>query len=99
MSRQDWRRSRNYRIWRIIVIRRDKVCQCCGTRKRRHVHHKFSASYFPELRFDPNNGVVLCERCHIHFFHLLFKGGTRKKCTEKDFNHFIEITKHYKGLK
>jgi len=100
---KDWRNSRIYRIWKITVIRRDRVCQVCGSRKKRQAHHINSARYFPHLRFIADNGICLCYSCHFHFYHILFKGGTKKKTTKEDFVKFMEIAKHYievgKGLK
>ena len=93
----NWRHTREYRIWHATVIRRDKVCQVCGSRKRRNVHHLNSASYFPDERYDPENGICLCYICHYHF-HILYKQGYRKKCTEKDFYRFNEIIKFYKRM-
>ena len=48
--KQDWRRSRAYRIWRIAVIRRDKVCVVCQSRQHRHAHHIDSASILPRTK-------------------------------------------------
>ncbi len=87
----NWRNTRDYRIWRAIVIRRDKVCQFCGTRLSRHAHHLESGSYFPELRFIPENGICLCSNCHLVLFHSIFMGSTRKKTTKKDYDRFIRL--------
>ncbi len=61
---KNWRNTRLYRIWRMLVIRRDKVCQICGSNKKRHAHHLNHATFFPEQRFDPENGICLCLHCH-----------------------------------
>ena len=92
---KNWRNSRDWRICKVIVKRRDKVCQICGTRKSREVHHLNSARYFPEQRLDPENCIVLCTVCHRHMFHVMYKGGYRKKTTKEDFNKFKEIVTHY----
>jgi len=94
---QNWRRTRDYRIWRVKCIRRDKVCVVCGSRQNRHVHHLESGAYNPELRFDPDNGVVLCGHHHLGTFHGLYKGSTRKKTTKKDFIHFMKMIKQIKN--
>jgi hypothetical protein len=39
-------------------------CPCCNVKPVRHVHHLQSFADFPELRFDSNNAIVLCEKCH-----------------------------------
>gem|GEM_PF-5000306 len=85
-----WRHTRDYRIWRAKVIRRDKRCVLCNSIYRREAHHINSGAYFPDLRFDPENGVCLCKNCH-NAFHYLFMGSSRKKCTTKDFSRFEKL--------
>jgi len=87
---KNWRNSREYRIWRATVIRRDKVCQICGSIKKRHAHHLDHATYFPEKRFDPENGICLCDECH-KIFHTSFKRSYRQKATREDFRQFVEL--------
>ena len=88
---KDWRRTRSYRLWRVKVIRRDKVCQTCGSRLNRHAHHLNSGSYFKEERFDTENGICLCRNCHLGKFHGMFMGSSRKKTTKKDFDRFDRL--------
>jgi 5-methylcytosine-specific restriction endonuclease McrA len=95
---KNWRTTPEHRLWRIIIIRRDKVCAVCGTRKKRQAHHKNSGSYFPEERFDPENGVVLCYSCHMNF-HCNFKRSYREKCTKYDFDNFMVLCEYIKTLK
>jgi 5-methylcytosine-specific restriction endonuclease McrA len=90
-----WRKSRDYRIWRIKVIRRDKKCQICGTKKKLQAHHKNSGSYFPEQRFKLENGVTLCNHCHTNY-HTNFHRSFRAKCTEYDFQNFVTLTEYFK---
>lgn len=44
-------------------------CRRCGTpkteRKGLHAHHIRDWARHPELRFDPDNLVTLCHRCHL----------------------------------
>lgn len=94
----NWRHTKAYRLWRIFVIRRDKVCQVCGTRKGRQAHHKNSGKYFPLERFDVKNGVTLCKGCHTNF-HTNFKRSFREKCTKYDFDNFMVLVNYIKGLK
>ena len=95
---KNWRNSKEYRIWRVAVIRRDNVCQCCGSMDKRHAHHISDASNHPERRYDVENGVTLCnsrknggKACHSAY-HNDFKGGYRRKCTAKDFKRFLKLT-------
>jgi hypothetical protein len=58
-----------YRDWRFAVIKRDKyTCQECGAKRGNgnvlHVDHIKPFSLFPELRYEVNNGRVLCMECH-----------------------------------
>ena len=54
-----------YKRWRSAVYARDsRECQLCNSRKRIEAHHIKRWSDFPQLRFDPNNGVTLCKVCH-----------------------------------
>jgi len=91
----NWRNSREYRIWRAKVIRRDKRCVICGSIKNREAHHLNHASYFPDQRFDPDNGVCLCKECHTQF-HCNFKRSFRQKCTKYDFENFKQLVSYLK---
>jgi len=54
-----------YVRWRKQVYSRDgHSCQLCGSKKLLEAHHIKRWSDFPQLRFDPNNGVTLCRVCH-----------------------------------
>ncbi len=39
-------------------------CALCGERRGLHAHHVIPKSIAPELRYDINNGIALCQRCH-----------------------------------
>lgn len=57
-----------YRIWRRSVFERDDyTCQNKDCNKKGvflHPHHIKSYTYYPELRYDVNNGTTLCKNCH-----------------------------------
>jgi hypothetical protein len=57
-----------YWKWRNAVVARDgKRCQLCDknlVRTKFHVHHIKRWANFEYLRYDINNGVVLCVSCH-----------------------------------
>ena len=90
----DWRNSREYRVWRAEVIRRDKRCVICNSIKYRHAHHLNHATYFPKERFLTANGICLCRHCHMNF-HCNFKRSYRTKCTEYDFFNFIQLYRYF----
>jgi len=94
---QKWRNSSDYRKWRISVIRRDKVCQICGSRKSRNAHHMNHSTYFQEERFDVNNGVTVCAKCHRQF-HCNFKRSFRTKCTKYDWANFVCLMEYSKEI-
>ena len=58
--------------WRMAVYERDKfVCQMCGEKgKRLNCHHIKPFVSYPKLRFDVDNGVTLCEDCHMNLHGL-----------------------------
>lgn len=69
-----------YKKWHAEVLKKDNyTCQKCGKRGGRlQSHHIKEWAKFPELRFDVNNGIAVCEDCHI-----AIHGGKRKPMTRK----------------
>ncbi len=68
-ERRGIRFSKEYKRWRFDVFVRDNfTCQNknCGDNKggNLNAHHIKSFADFPELRFDVDNGITLCEDCH-----------------------------------
>lgn len=65
---QRLRQSLEYREWREAVFRRDAyTCQRCGDNRGGNLrgHHIQGWADHPALRFDVENGITLCESCHI----------------------------------
>lgn len=58
--------STEYFNWRSDVLCRDNwKCQHCGlVGDELHCHHILSYANNPLLRFDVNNGISLCKKCH-----------------------------------
>lgn len=53
------------RLWRKAVKERDGYkCIWCGSEENLEADHIKPFSYYPELRFDLNNGRTLCRDCH-----------------------------------
>lgn len=59
-------RGGSHHKWVNAVLSRDKAtCQKCGAQGiELHAHHIKSFKDHPELRFDLDNGMTLCFRCH-----------------------------------
>ena len=68
--RRDDMVSREYKEWRLSVFKRDNyTCQKCGQiGEKLNSHHIQPWIDFPDLRYDINNGVTLCVKCH-HIAH------------------------------
>lgn len=68
------RNSDEWKIWRESVFERDNyTCQKCMKRGRTlHPHHIKKRCDCPELIFDINNGITLCNSCHtkVHWKQL-----------------------------
>lgn len=65
------RESAQYDVWRREVFERDNyTCRCCGARSQTgcsvilHAHHLDSFALHEDKRFDVDNGVTLCDKCH-----------------------------------
>lgn len=84
---ENWRSDNRWTKARQRAVDRDDGrCQICGSRRGIEVHHLNSAQHFPSLRFLLRNLICLCGRCHRGFHS--WNGGTRKKCTEYDFEAY-----------
>jgi hypothetical protein len=64
-----YRASREYKEWRKAVLTRDHLeCQICGRSRNKGyrivAHHIFCFVQYPNLRFEVNNGIILCVSCH-----------------------------------
>lgn len=70
------RQSSAYKSWRAAVLKKDdyscqdcglkhkSLCECCKRPFYLHTHHIKPFATNPELRFDVNNGISLCNKCH-----------------------------------
>jgi len=51
--------------WRNEVLKRGNYkCFHCGSYNNLQAHHIKSFKFYPKLRFDVNNGIILCKSCH-----------------------------------
>ncbi len=76
------RHSFETKVWRREVFERDNwICQKCLERGGYlHCHHNINFSETKDLRFDPNNGTTLCNKCHLEFHK---KFGTQNNTYEQ----------------
>ena len=72
------RNSGKFKNWRYQVFARDNwTCQKCEIRGGKlHPHHVNSFADHIEERFDPENGITLCEDCHLKFHRQYGKSQT-----------------------
>ncbi len=74
-----------YRLWRQKVFERDHyTCFCCKqVGGSLQVHHIENFSTNIKLRFEVDNGAVLCKQCHLNFHRVYGKqNNTRKQLEE-----------------
>jgi 5-methylcytosine-specific restriction endonuclease McrA len=58
--------KRALKAWSFQIKKRDNyTCQMCCSTKKLHAHHILSKSKHPTLALILNNGITLCEACHI----------------------------------
>lgn len=63
------RMSQDYKSWRLSVLKRDNwICKKCNSKissiNHAQVHHLDSFADFPDKRYDVDNGITLCSKCH-----------------------------------
>lgn len=80
------RNSQEIRDWRFSVFLRDNfTCQKCHRKENiLNAHHIYNFSTHEHLRADINNGITLCQECHItgpESFHSIY--GTRENNLEQ----------------
>jgi 5-methylcytosine-specific restriction endonuclease McrA len=60
-----WRKSAR-RLWTLSVKRRDGFkCAHCSSTIKLHAHHVKPKAQHPDYEFDIDNGITLCESCHL----------------------------------
>ncbi len=59
------RNSKKYKLWKQEVLQRDNSSCCiCGSKDNLDTHHIKSFYKYPELRYNIDNGKILCFECH-----------------------------------
>lgn len=73
----DYRRTKQYRVWRLAVLKRDKQsCKHCGSKQNLQAHHIKPFAKYENHRYKVSNGLALCEKCH-RVEHKRMKQGDR----------------------
>lgn len=88
---EEYRKTSDYYKWRLSVWARDNfTCIKCSKKRDANTminaHHLESFKNNIDLRFDVDNGVTLCESCHIKF-HAKY---TNRNNTKEQFEEFIK---------
>ena len=75
-ERKNGRNCPENREWKKAIFDRDNdTCQKCLVRGGElEAHHILPWALFPELRFEVENGITLCETCHDRY-HFVWKYG------------------------
>lgn len=59
-------RKASFKTWAPLVKERDNfICQKCGSTENLHAHHILEWQDYPDERFNVDNGITLCSKCHI----------------------------------
>lgn len=82
-----------YKKWRKEIFLRDcYTCQKCGKRGGDlEVDHILPWTFFPELRFDMDNGRTLCLGCHRSTFRI---ASAWKKMRDGEIRKLVKILKN-----
>jgi 5-methylcytosine-specific restriction endonuclease McrA len=89
-----------YKRWRATVFKRDKyTCKMpdCKSKKGIEAHHIVRWADSPPLRFEPSNGITLCQACHLKVtgceesYASLFREIVQRATGDVDLEYFIRI--------
>ena len=57
-----------YKKWkRSVLTKFNNRCDICNSTDGLHTHHLYNWLDYPDKRFDVDNGVCLCDKCHYAF--------------------------------
>ena len=77
-----------------VKVRDGFMCQICDdTECYLHSHHMNSWDLFVDDRFDVDNGITLCEVCHMRF-HGIYGHGRNTKYQFQEFDKFVSLLKN-----
>ena len=73
-----------------IKERDDYMCQICGTTDTYlNSHHLDSWDFFVEKRFNQDNGICLCHKCHDRF-HSIYGSGMNTQYQFREYESLME---------
>lgn len=89
--------SWEYKEWRKSVFGRDLyTCQKCGSKQGKNkqsvclnAHHIFNYKDYPDKRIELENGITLCDKCHLEF-HSKYE---KRHNTLEQLNEFLQNNK------
>ena len=58
------------KLWSSFIRNRDGRCVYCGSEFRLNAHHIFTKGRHGNLRWNTDNGVTLCAKCHTFGVHI-----------------------------
>lgn len=64
MEYKEQLRDKRWISFRDKIIKRDKVCQLCGAKKKLQVHHTVYINGYMAWNYNPDDLYVLCDGCH-----------------------------------
>lgn len=91
-QRANSRINGNKKSWRIGIFERDNfTCKSCGDKTGGNLvaHHLNCYKFFPEQRWDIDNGITLCSKCHRDFHG---RYGYNNKTTKENFEEYLKTT-------
>lgn len=78
-SKRIGRNSAKSKLWKKLVLEKDNFkCTSCDSITALCAHHIKEWDDYPELRYDINNGITLCRKCHMSH-HKNKKGVKHRK--------------------
>lgn len=88
------RNNSEYKEWRTKVFERDNyTCQCCGKHGGElNAHHLYNFAQYSELKYNVDNGITICPKCHLikypDSFHSLYG---EKNNTPEQFYEYVQM--------
>lgn len=65
LRQKTYNRMEGKKWFKNVYARDGKQCRLCGEKKKLIVHHILPIRKYPFLIIDVNNGIVLCNPCHL----------------------------------